>query len=97
MVSIDESVVPGTVHLVDLDHALHTKHAKEDQEIVLVPTPSDDPDDPLNWPPRRKMLSTFCLALYTWMVGIAGSVVYSVLVPLSEATGLSGTSVVVFL
>ncbi|KAG0647197.1 putative MFS-type transporter [Hyphodiscus hymeniophilus] len=86
---INEDVVPGTVHLVDLDHSISTKHSKGNKEIVLIPTPSDDPDDPLNWSPRRKALSTFCLAVYTWFVGIAGSVVYSVLVPLSDATGLS--------
>jgi hypothetical protein len=61
---IDESVVPGTVHLVDLEHNMSTKHSKGDNEIVLIPTPSDDPDDPLNWSPRRKALSTFCLAVY---------------------------------
>jgi hypothetical protein len=34
--------------------------------------------------------STEYRSRYTWFVGIAGSVVYSVLVPLSDATGLSG-------
>lgn len=46
---------PGTVQLVDVNHTLATKHAG-DGEIVLVPTPSDDPEDPLNWSPRRKAL-----------------------------------------
>lgn len=61
---IDQNVVPGTVHLVDLEHNMTTKHSKGNKEIVLIPTPSDDPDDPLNWSPRRKALSTFCLAVY---------------------------------
>ncbi|RFU30108.1 hypothetical protein B7463_g6204, partial [Scytalidium lignicola] len=87
---IDEDVIPGTVHLVDLEHTMHTRHAEGGQkEIVLVPTPSSDPDDPLNWSPARKLLSTFCVSVYTFFVGVAGSVVYSVLVPLSEETGLS--------
>ena len=60
---IDESAVPGTVHLVDLDHSIHTRHSSGDKEIVLIPTPSDDPDDPLNWSPRRKALSTLCLCV----------------------------------
>lgn len=51
--------IPGTVHLVDLDHTLHTRHANGG-DIVLVPTPSSDPNDPLNWSPRRKILSTLC-------------------------------------
>lgn len=44
---IDDSVVPGTVHLVDLEHTMRAKHSKAHNDIVLVPTPSDDPDDPV--------------------------------------------------
>lgn len=40
---IDDSIVPGTVHLVDLDHNISSKHSKAQQDIVLVPTPSEDP------------------------------------------------------
>jgi hypothetical protein len=55
--------VPGTIHLLDLDHNMQTKHSGNG-EIVLVPTPSADPEDPLNWSPRRKLLSTICVNLY---------------------------------
>ncbi|ORY71486.1 major facilitator superfamily domain-containing protein [Pseudomassariella vexata] len=82
---IDESAIPGTVHLVDLEHTLATRHARNQVDIVLVPTPSADPDDPLNWSPGRKYLALACALLYTWFNGMALSVVYSVLVPLSEA------------
>lgn len=44
---IDDSVVPGTVHLIDLDHTMQAKHSKAHQDVILVPTPSDDPDDPV--------------------------------------------------
>ena len=44
---IDDSVVPGTVRLIDVDQTMHAKHSKAHQDIVLVPTPSDDPDDPV--------------------------------------------------
>jgi len=96
--------VPGTVHLVDLEHTMHTRHAGGTGDVVLVPTPSDDPDDPLNWSPRRKLLSTISINVYVCLyqsssiadvssyvlfVGISGSVVYSVIVPLSEASGVS--------
>ena len=51
--------LPGTVHLVDLEHTMHTRHAGSgDKDIVLVPTPSNDPDDPLNWSPKRKLMNT---------------------------------------
>ncbi|EXJ54322.1 serine/threonine kinase 16 [Cladophialophora yegresii CBS 114405] len=82
--------VPGTVHLVDIEHTMHTRHAGSgDKDIVLVPTPSNDPDDPLNWSPKRKLMNTVSVNVYTLVVGIANSVVYSVLVPLSEASGVS--------
>ncbi|KAL3444561.1 major facilitator superfamily domain-containing protein [Aspergillus insuetus] len=44
--SITTAFPPGTVLLEDR-HASHT-------ELILNPTPSDDPDDPLNWSPLRK-------------------------------------------
>lgn len=63
--AIDEvEVIPGTVHLVDSQGDMHTKHGSgSEQDIVLVPAPSTSPDDPLNWSRRRKYLSAFCMAL----------------------------------
>lgn len=56
--------IPGTIHLIDINHTLLARHASTGQhDIVLVPSPSDDPEDPLNWPPRRKLLSSVCLNL----------------------------------
>ncbi|KAG5750224.1 hypothetical protein H9Q70_007137 [Fusarium xylarioides] len=81
--------IPGTVHLVDLDHDMHARHASSSADIVLNPTPSKDPNDPLNWTPRRKLLSLICQNLYTWFAGFAVSTVYSVLVPLSAQSGVS--------
>ncbi|TVY71170.1 putative MFS-type transporter [Lachnellula suecica] len=88
---LDESAVPGTVHLVDLEGTIRAKHASGTQlkDIVLVPAPSSDPDDPLNWSPRRKWLSTASLSMYTLMVGIASAAIYSVLEPISDDTGLT--------
>ncbi len=86
----DGTFIPGTVHLVDLEGTMRAKHASGQQrDIVLVPAPSSDPDDPLNWSPRRKLLSTACMCVYTLMVGIASAAIYSVLEPISEATGLT--------
>jgi hypothetical protein len=56
--------VPGTVHLVDLEGTLRAKHAEKGaRDIVLIPTPSNDPDDPLNWTPRRKFVSMACMCM----------------------------------
>lgn len=60
----DDHLVPGTVHLVDLEGVLNAKHASGAQnDIVLVPSPSGDPNDPLNWSARRKLLSTACVCV----------------------------------
>lgn len=88
--SENHSHVPGTVHLVDLLGTMHARHAEGGQkDIVLVPAPSADPDDPLNWSSNRKTLSTVCMCVYTLMVGIASAAIYSILVPISEDTGLT--------
>lgn len=56
--------VPGTVHLVDLDSTVHARHAGgPNKDVVLVPKPSDDPDDPLNWSRARKMVFLVCLCV----------------------------------
>lgn len=88
---LDETAIPGTVHLVDLEGIIRGKHASSSalHDVVLVPAPSSDPDDPLNWSPRRKALSTASLSMYTLMVGIASAAIYSVLEPIADDTGLT--------
>lgn len=54
---IEDSQIPGTVQLVDLDQRLGTRHARGHKDIILVPTPSANPEDPLNWSPGRKRLA----------------------------------------
>jgi len=89
-VTTEQPGIPGTVHLIDLDGTMHTKHAQNGQrDVVLVPTPSQDPDDPLNWSPRRKALSMACMGVYTLMVGIASAAIYSILQPIAEETDLT--------
>ncbi len=82
--------VAGTVHLVDLEGIMNAKHASGSgkSDVVLVPAPSSDPDDPLNWSPKRKLMFTVCVNMYTLMVGIASAAIYSVLVPISLDTGI---------
>lgn len=40
---IDDTAVPGTIHLLDADQTIRAKHADTNREIVLVPAPSEDP------------------------------------------------------
>lgn len=87
------SLPPGTVHLVDLEGTMTTKHAdaNDARDILLIPRPSDDPEDPLNWSFRRKILATSCVVVYTILLAIPSSAVYSVVTPIRKATGLTLT------
>ena len=40
------------------------------EPIVLVPQPTDDPNDPLNWPLRKKCFTLGLVSACTW-IGIA--------------------------
>ncbi|KAF5609280.1 transporter HOL1 [Fusarium subglutinans] len=85
-----ENPIPGTIFLVDLNRNLRLRHAGGgDGDIVLDPAPSDDPEDPLNWTPRRKVLALICQNLYTWFTGMSVATVYSVLVPLAQQSKVS--------
>lgn len=91
----EQQSVPGTVHLVDQDGSFDVKHGEGNlRDIVLVPTPSSDPDDPLNWSKRRKILSVVCMSVYMVATGIASALMYSIIVPVSKDTGLSVAGIV---
>jgi MFS family permease len=80
MASNDESNwPPGTVRLIEND---------SEQDIILHPQPSDDPEDPLNWSLRRKRLALSCIIVYTITVAMPSGSVYSVVRPIENATEL---------
>lgn len=85
----DDNFPPGTSRLIDVDGSVISKHAAGSEDIILLPRPSDDPEDPLNWTQKRKWLATSCVVMYTVMVAIPSSAVYSVVTPIRAATGLS--------
>lgn len=91
----DQDDVPGTVCLVDIggndSSALHDASHKD---IVLVPRPSSDPNDPLNWTYRRKLLAVSMAYLYVFGTGIATSLQYSVLADITKDTGISTANLV---
>lgn len=86
---INYDAIPGNTNLVDIDGHVAARHDRGNSKIVLVPTPSDDPDDPLNWTPRRKWLSVMCMVVYTFGIGVPGSAIYSVLTNIAEDTGIT--------
>jgi len=69
-------MVPGTVHLVDLQGTTTLKHqsgAKSD--VLLIPQPTTDPEDPLNWRTFRKEYHFWLLII--WGTLAAASVNWS--------------------
>lgn len=73
--------VPGTLLLID-------NAGTGDRRVVLQPQPSSDPQDPLNWSAGRKRLAIGMVYLYTFGIGIATAVQYSVLTQIAAAQGL---------
>ncbi|GMM28043.1 hypothetical protein DAMA08_007590 [Martiniozyma asiatica (nom. inval.)] len=59
---VQEDWVPGTVHLVDVGHSLNVEHNGE-SDIILIPQPTDDPNDPLTWSWKRKNIQ-FAILFY---------------------------------
>lgn len=59
MLFADTELVPGTVHLIDMEGDLNVK--KENGDIILRPPPSSDPNDPLRWPKSKKIKQFFVL------------------------------------
>ncbi|KAF4609621.1 hypothetical protein G7Y89_g15834 [Cudoniella acicularis] len=65
MATPHNDIVPGTVRLVDVGGDIHARHLEGNREIVLVPKPSSDPEDPLNRSRKRKLLSIGMCYVYT--------------------------------
>lgn len=84
--------IPGTVHLVDV--AGQQASSKSKHGIELIPRPSDDPEDPLNWSDARKRLSAAMVVVYTVGVGLPLTLQYSVLSDITRDTGISTASLV---
>ncbi|KAL4772704.1 major facilitator superfamily domain-containing protein [Aspergillus nidulans var. acristatus] len=88
--------VPGTAPLNELgnnnayagiDPAL-LKHDTSG-EIVLVPQPSDSPNDPYNWPRWKKELFTITFGWGCGCTGAVGPLLGAAFVPLAEQFGVS--------
>ncbi|CAK7905631.1 protein Hol1p [[Candida] anglica] len=68
--SIDEEMVPGTIHLIDLEGVLNVKKDSGSQSnIILQPQPSSNPNDPLRWPKSKKIAQFSLLWLWSFVQG----------------------------
>ena len=72
---------PGTVLLEDL-------HRTKDQ-LVLQPPPSSDPNDPLNWSKRRKIVNYGLVCYYVLWTFVQLDIGFTAWGPLIEEFGLS--------
>ncbi|PNS17215.1 hypothetical protein CAC42_7269 [Sphaceloma murrayae] len=92
---LDDEQVPGTVYLVDVKgQAGASMHDASHKDVVLVPRPSADPEDPLNWSHQRKIMAVSMTYLYVIGTGIATSLQYSVLPDITRDTGISTANLV---
>ena len=85
--------------------AAHQFKDKRNTDIVLIPQPSDDINDPLNWPSWKKTLAfapiVIFTALGTWVIGGLGTALVLLMIEFGEdlnstATGLISWSVLAF-
>ncbi|ETI21502.1 hypothetical protein G647_07849 [Cladophialophora carrionii CBS 160.54] len=82
-------VIPGTVHLVDLAGTLRVKHEEGgDQAIVLLPQPTTEYDDPLNWSRRRKLLSAIMGLVAVFSGDVMTTLLSAALLDIESDTGI---------
>lgn len=85
----DEDNVPGTVRLVDIANQHPSAHHSTSQsDILQVPSPNADPNDPLNWSYPRKLLAVSMAYSHAFGTGIATSLQNSVLADITAHTGV---------
>lgn len=53
----------------------------EDGKTVLIPQPSDDPEDPLNWPWKKKMTILFVMSTIAFLPEFGSAVGIPAIVP----------------
>ncbi|KAI9663234.1 MAG: hypothetical protein M1821_008282 [Bathelium mastoideum] len=90
---LESTAVPGTACLNDQSdlppelHSIPTSRLKHGtgrySHILLVPQPSDDPNDPLNWPLWQKDFILFLVGLSAAVVGAYGPMLSPGFVPIS--------------
>ncbi|KZZ92297.1 Major facilitator superfamily domain, general substrate transporter [Ascosphaera apis ARSEF 7405] len=83
--------VPGTVHLVEAgDSGAAHEHASSPhrKDIILVPKPSNDPEDPLNWSQSRKYRCMVMVYVFVLGIGIGPTMVNSLLADITKDTGI---------
>lgn len=67
----EDDIVPGTVHLVDMEGILHLKKDPDaKRNIILQPQPSSNPNDPLRWLTLKKRIQFGLLFFWAFMQAV---------------------------
>ncbi|OJJ44532.1 hypothetical protein ASPZODRAFT_18110 [Penicilliopsis zonata CBS 506.65] len=82
--------IPGTDFMCDVDHTSHLNQGKG-SDVILIPQPSNDPSDPLNWSPLWKCLVIVVQFGYTFVAVEAALSVAPLFALLAEEWGLNQT------
>lgn len=64
-----DEVIPGTIHLLDVDHTLHVQR-KGESDIILQPQPLDDVNDPLRWSQKKKNWQFVLLFIWSFFLAV---------------------------
>jgi hypothetical protein len=77
----------GYIAKIDTEHRGHLKTAK-DGHTVLIPQPSEDPQDPLNWSPVKKHVILFIISFAAFLPDYGSATGAVTLIP-QAAYGIS--------
>ncbi|KZL67482.1 major facilitator superfamily protein [Colletotrichum incanum] len=81
--------VHGTVQLIDAEGVLHVEHVAGQREIVLVPQPTDDPNDTLRWGKHRKLVAMTTAMVWCFFIGAIISGLSPAYILINADTGIS--------
>lgn len=77
--------IPGSVHLVDTNVDVTNDGQKD---IILVPQPSNDPEDPLNWSQWRKHVTFAWAFFFVFMASGQGGALSTALLSMEDGMGI---------
>lgn len=81
--------IPGTVRLVDVQGTSNLRHENGQKDIILVPQPTNDPNDPLNWSPKRRNLASVLHFLWAFFTALVINGLNPAWLLIEEETGIT--------
>ncbi len=96
MAHYDAVSIPGTTHILALQEEVlknsNGQNIKQDGNIILVPQPSDSPNDPLNWSKWRKFYHFLLVSYITGLTAATSNDAGATQDDLNEKYGISYNS-----